>query len=272
MPSEIPKQRTIDALREVWASLDELIGSLDADDWSRPTPLPAWDVGANVAHIIGTEAFLAGERPTAQIDADELEHVHNPIAAMNEAWVASFADADPADIVARFRELTSARLAALTAMSQEQWDEVGFTPAGEDTHGRFMQVRVFDCWMHEQDIRAALDRPGHESGVAVEVSLDEMATAMGFVVGKRAGAPAGSSVTFELTGESGRSIHVVVGERATVVPELDGPATATLTMPVVSFGRIAGGRGDADAHRRRVVLGGDTELAAMVLANLAYTI
>ena len=50
------------------------------------------------------------------IDADELDHVRNPIAAMNEAWVATFADADPADIVARFRELTSARLAALAAI------------------------------------------------------------------------------------------------------------------------------------------------------------
>ena len=31
-----------------------------------------------------------------------------------------------------------------------------FTPAGKDTYGRFMQIRVFDCWLHEQDIRDAL--------------------------------------------------------------------------------------------------------------------
>ena len=43
-----------------------------------------------------------------------------------------------------------------------------------------MQIRVFDCWLHEQDIRDAVGRPGHETGLAVEVVLDEMATALGF--------------------------------------------------------------------------------------------
>ena len=157
-------------------------------------------------------------------------------------------------------------------MPADEWNAVGFTPAGEDAYGRFMQIRVFDCWMHEQDIRSALDLPGHDAGVAVEVSLDEMTTAMGFVVGKRAGAPSGSSVRFDLTGPSGRTIDVAVGERASVVPQLDGSPTVTLTMPVVSFSRIAGGRLDADQHRSTAVVAGDRELGAAVLANLSYTI
>ena len=40
-------------------------------------------------------------------------------------------------------------------MSQEEWDAESFTPAGKSTYGRFMQIRVFDCWLHEQDIRDA---------------------------------------------------------------------------------------------------------------------
>ena len=42
------------------------------------------------------------------------------------------------------------------------------TPAGPDTYGRFMRVRIFDCWMHEQDIRRAVGRPGHVEGPAVD--------------------------------------------------------------------------------------------------------
>ena len=76
-------------------------------------------------------------------------------------------------------------------MSDDEWNAESFTPAGKDTFGRFMQIRVFDCWLHEQDIRDAVGQPGHESGLAVEVVLDEMATALGFVVGKKAGATAG---------------------------------------------------------------------------------
>jgi hypothetical protein len=84
--------------------------------------------------------------------------------------------------------------------------------------------------------------------------------------------PAGSSVTFDLTGRSGRTIHVAVGERAQVVPELAGPATTTITLPVVSFSRIAGGRLDAPEHVERASVSGDVELGRRVLANLAYTI
>lgn len=272
MPSEIPKQRTVDALRSVWASLDQLLDGLSDDEWRLASPLPGWDVQANVSHIIGTESFLLGEQPPVQADGGAIEHVRNPIGEMNEHWIASFADHTPADVLAAFRDRTERRLGALDAMSDEEWNTVGFTPAGEDVYGRFMQIRVFDCWLHEQDIRATVDRPGHESGMAVEVTLDEMSTAMGFVVGKKAGAAAGSSVTFDLTGESGRRIHVEVGERAAVVDALDGVATATLTMPVLSFARIGGGRNDAPEHASSVQITGDEALGGRVLANLGYTL
>lgn len=270
--SQIGQDRIIGALRAVWSSLDELLGDLAPDEWRRPSPLPGWDVQANVAHIMGTEAFLLGAQPDVTVDADSLEHVHNPIGAMNEGWVASYADREASEVHTRFRELTRRRLSVLESMSADEWNAVGFTPAGQDAYGRFMQIRVFDCWMHEQDIRAALDRPGHDHGLAVEVSLDEMTNAMGFVVGKRAGAPAGSSVTFELTGPTARTIHVDVGERAIVVPHLDEPATATLTIPAVSFGRICGGRLDAPRHVDQVVIDGDESLGTRVLQSLAYTI
>ncbi len=272
MASRIPKQRTVDALRAVWASIDELLSGLSEEQWRTPSPLPGWDVQANVAHMIGTESFLLGEQPSVQADADGRDHVRNPIGEMNEHWIASYADRAPAEVLAAFRDRTGRRLEVLEAMSDEEWNAVGFTPAGEDTIGRFMQIRVFDCWLHEQDIRVAVGQPGHDAGVAVEVSLDEMATAMGFVVGKKAGAPAGSSVTFDLTGESGRQIHVQVGDRAAVVESLDGPATTTLTMPVVSFGRIGGGREDAPEHAAGVEIRGDVELGRRVLDRLGYTL
>jgi uncharacterized protein (TIGR03083 family) len=155
-------------------------------------------------------------------------------------------------------------------MPQDEWDAESFTPAGKDTYGRFMQIRVFDCWFHEQDIRAALGMPGGDDGPAVEVALDELSTALGFVVGKRAGAPTGSSVTFELTGPAGRTFHVLVGERAQMVDALPGPATVTLRAPVVAFTRLCGGRNDGDPAT--VTIEGDHELGARVVANLAYTI
>ena len=176
-----------------------------------------------MAHIVGTEAMLAGEPgPSVEIDRDTNAHVRNDIGVFNEQWVESLRAVPPEELLARFRELTGARLATLEAMSDDEWNAESFTPAGKDSFGRFMQIRVFDCWLHEQDIRDAVGRPGHESGLAVDVVLDEMATALGFVVGKKAGATTGQSVTFSLTdgGAVVRELHVEVAERAAVVASL----------------------------------------------------
>ena len=223
MASNIPKDRTVAALGEVWASLSDVLGELSVGEWELPSPLPGWSVQDNVAHIVGTEAMLAGEPgPDVEIDREANAHVRNDIGAFNEQWVESLRAVPPNEVLSRFRELTAARLAALEQMSDDDWNAESFTPAGKDTYGRFMQIRVFDCWLHEQDVRDAVGRPGHESGVAVDVVLDEMATALGFVVGKKAGATAGQSVTFALT-DSGavvRELHVEVADRAAVVPAL----------------------------------------------------
>ena len=57
-----------------------------------------------------------------------------------------------------------------------------------------MAIRSFDFWIHEQDIRVPLRRPGHTSGPAAELALDEVRRSFGYIVGKRAGIPDGSSV------------------------------------------------------------------------------
>ena len=275
MASNIPKDRTVAALGEVWASLSDLLGELSEDEWQLPSPLPGWSVQDNVAHIVGTEAMLAGESgPDVQIDREANAHVRNDIGAFNEQWVESLRAVPPNEVLSRFRELTGMRLAALEQMSDDEWNAESFTPAGKDTYGRFMQIRVFDCWLHEQDIRDAVGRPGHESGVAVDVVLDEMATALGFVVGKKAGATAGQSVTFALT-DSGavvRELHVEVGERAAVVPALSAPATVVLTMPVGVMTRRCAGRVGPDDLLDQVVIDGDLALAAKILENQSYTI
>ena len=207
-------------------ALDELLAGLSEDEWRLPTPCPGWDVHANVAHIIGTESMLAGiDAPASDADLGSLPHVRNDIGAFNEAWIVAYAEQSPAELLTRFREITKQRLAALREIDDDAWDKEGFTPAGPDTYGRFMRIRIFDCWMHEQDIRQAVGRPGHEGGPAVELALDEMAGALGYVVGKRAGAPDSSAVTFDLTGPAARQIHVAVDGRGKVVDSLDRRAT-----------------------------------------------
>lgn len=274
MTTHVPRTETIEALAVAFGELRAVLAGLDPAAWTAPTALPGWDVRANASHIIGTEAFLAGDpTPTVEVDASALPHVRNDIGAMNEAWVVALADEPPRAMLDRLDDVTGRRLASLRAITDEEWDTPGFTPAGTDTYGRFMRIRVFDCWMHEHDVRDAVGEPPRVDEATAGLTLDEMETALGFVVGKRAGAPDGSAVTFALTGPAGREINVAVDGRAAVVPTLDRPADVTLTTDVHTFTRLAGGRAAwADLHDGLVTIDGDRSLAVRLLENLAFTI
>jgi len=275
MAAAISKDRTIRALSEVWDSITELIARLPDAHWSTPSPLPGWDIQAVVAHIAGTEAMLLGmANPDVAIDRATHGHVRNDIGEANEIWVEHFRSMPVPDVRALFSGYTERRLESLQSMSQEEWDAESFTPAGKDTYGRFMQIRVFDCWLHEQDIRDSIGKPGHEEGLAVDVTLDELSTALGFVVGKRAEMQAGQSVTFELTHGAviARTFHVLVGDRANVVNELDRRPTVSLTMPVGVMTRLCAGRIDPAEARDDVVIGGDHVIGSRLVSQLAYTV
>jgi uncharacterized protein (TIGR03083 family) len=161
-------------------------------------------------------------------------------------------------------------------MSDEDWNAQSFTPAGPDSYGRFMRIRVFDCWMHEQDIRVALQRPSSDdelAGPASQLSLDEVSATMGFVVGKLAKAPDGSRIHFDLTGPLARSIRVSVDGRAQVVDDFGGQEpTATIRLDALQFTRLAGGRPLCPARAQDVELEGDKDVAARIVERLNFVI
>jgi uncharacterized protein (TIGR03083 family) len=216
------------------------------------------------------------ETPEADIEVSTLEHVRNDIGVMNERWVRKLRELSAAELVETFRATTADRRKALSDLSNAQWNDVTFTPAGPDSYGRFMRVRIFDCWMHEHDIRDAVGAPASASelvGSAGDLALDEMAASMGFVVGKLGGAPEGSRVSFELTGPLGRTINVAVEGRAKVVDDFgDADPTSTIQLDGLLFSRLAGGRVPLAGHADAITYGGDETVGRRVVERLNYVI
>jgi uncharacterized protein (TIGR03083 family) len=180
----------------------------------------------------------------------------------------------PTELLDRFRATIAERRDTLSGMSDDEWNQTTATPAGPDTYGRFMRVRTFDCWMHEHDIRDALDRPAsNPTGDASRLALDEMATSMGFVVGKLGGAPDGSLVAIELTGPLARTINVAVQGRGQVVEDFGGKApTATIELGGLLFARLAGGRTTVGRHADAVRYRGDEAVGRRIVEHLNYVI
>jgi uncharacterized protein (TIGR03083 family) len=271
--AEIERKPLIAALAEEWSAIEWLLAELPEAEWGAATCLPGWDVADVVAHVVGTEAMLLGEpTPEAPPALGERDHVRNDIAGVNEQWVESVRTWPPVRLLERYRSVVSRRLDDLGAMDQAAFDAPSWTPVGPGTYGRFMQIRLFDCWMHEQDIRSAVSRPGHEDGPCAEGAVDEIVRAAGYLVGKRAGAPDGSSVRVELTGPVRRRLDVVVDGRARLVDEIDGTPTARVKLDSTLFTRLAGGRVDPAEHLGEITLGGDRELALQVATHLSFTV
>ena len=108
-----------------------------------------------------------------------------------------------------------------------------------------MAIRVFDCWYHDQDIREALDRPGFLEGESPTCRSARIPTkALGYVVGKKAGAPPGSTVVFVVEGSPPivAAISVPPEGRAVLLDDAPADPSARITIDRRTFARLAGGR------------------------------
>ena len=272
MEIQLDRGRILGALEEIWTEWSDWAESLTDPDWVMPSRCPGWTVQDNLAHIIGTERMLQGE-PAPDVE-HPTEHLKNPIAAENEKRIQALRSLSGSEVLDLFRTVSAERLGQLHAMSEEEILKVGWSPVGEVPYLRFMHVRVYDSWLHLEDCRAPLGHEPSIGGVPARMAVDEVTTAAGFVIGKKAGAPEGSRVEVTLTGPVSEVVRVVVEDRARVVDEFDGEPTVTLAMSSHDWLALTGGRIDPKplVDDGRVALGGYLELAGHMANNLAFTI
>jgi uncharacterized protein (TIGR03083 family) len=257
-------------LAEEWDAIGVLGATLGDAEWELPSECPGWNVRDVLSHLVGTERWLLGD---PQPPAAEAPHVRNPLGARNEAWVAERRPRPGREVLAEFTEVTRRRLDQLAAFGPERFEQVGPSPVGQVPYREFMAVRVMDCWVHEQDIRVATARPGHSEGPVAELALGRIASAMGFVVAKKAAAAEGAAVRFALSGSPAGDVGVVVREGRGRSEEVSEP-TVTLEMDAEVFWRLGCGRvtGDAALAAGLVGIRGDEELGDRIVRNMAFMI
>ncbi len=262
----------VDGLDTVWSSIATLGDGLSEDEWKTPSEVPGWSVQDNLSHIVGIEARLLG-RTDPEHEAPAGAHLQNDLGIANEVPVDLRRSRSGAEVLAEFREVTGARLAELRALDADGFGAESWTPAGPGTVRDLLPFRIFDSWVHEQDMRRVLGRPGHLDGPVAEAALERVVGAMGFVVGKRAGAPEGATVVFSLSGPLARDIAIGVdGGRAKRLDAVPASPTVRIVTDSPTFERLGTGRADPEAlvADGRVTVEGDEALGHAVVTNMNF--
>jgi uncharacterized protein (TIGR03083 family) len=263
----------VDLLEHVWDSMAELGRSLDENEWKAPSECPGWSIQDNLVHITALERFILGDPLPSEDLPDDLPHVKNDIGRANERWIESRRSWRGQDALAEFVEVTGTRIAQLRALGDDGFAADSWTPMGPGTVAKLLGFRIFDSWVHEQDMRAALDRPGDLDTPAARFSVDMMLDVLPYVVGKKVGAPDGSTVVLALTGPVVATRAVATtGGRARLLDTVPDAATVTITLDGDVYGRLSCGRRDADAALVTgvVAIEGDVDLGGAIVRELNY--
>jgi uncharacterized protein (TIGR03083 family) len=263
-------RRLVDDLASVWESMARLGDELGEADWKAGTECPGWSVQDNYAHVIGIESLILG-RPEPEHVAAEGPHVKNDLGRSNELWVDWFRARSGAEVLAEFRATIAERLAQLRDPAFDFGAET-WTPVGPGTVRDQIPFRTFDSWIHEQDVRRAVGRPGGWESPGARVAMGRIRELLPLLVGKRAGAPDGSVVRFEVGAPAPFSVVIAVeGGRAREVGADGAPPTVTLRLGAEALLRLSSGRGAAEEIvERDVTFEGDDELGRRVATALNF--
>jgi len=249
-----------------------LLSGLSEEEWSRPTDLPGWDVRAVAAHLAHLESELAGVEQE-RVEVPELEHITAPSATYTEAGRIARESLSNPEIVEELVAAVDSRSAQLRGDPPTDGSALApITPAGLSWDWEtLLRNRVVDVWMHEQDIRRAVGRPGGMTSPAAAHTVLVLSTGFPFVVGKRVAPPVGTTVVLDVTGVHPVHLLVEVNEQGRAVPSTDAPQdpTVVLQMNIESLVILCGGRRPAD--QVHVTVTGDQELGRRILRSMAVT-
>ncbi len=265
------------ALGATWESIRNLLSQLSEEDWERPTDCPGWTVKDQVSHLSTFELqwFLRGETPAFdRTSSPELyAHVQNELGEQNEAWIAERRSWPPADVVAEFERVTEKRLIQINAARYypKGFDTIITTFKGDEPMRDALELRLFDIWVHEQDIRRAVSKPGNTEGPAMLHARERMINSLPWAAVKQANLPEGSTVGVSLYGSEQflKAIHVQDG-KGSFVQAADSRPTAAITMHEQTFLRVTTGRADPKPliEDGTISLRGDLALAEQMALGL----
>jgi uncharacterized protein (TIGR03083 family) len=258
----------VEAFRRAVTSVDELLRSLDPEEWQQPA-LRDLTVQQLVGHLTGVERdFQAGlgAPDGAQGDADHVAST-DPVAVAQRGR-------PPSETHDEWRSATAESLRMLDAAETAKDELAKVVPLHglRMPVGPLLVVRTFELWTHEEDIRRATTRPLQAPDGASLRLMTELAVAMLPSGMRRADRPGnGRWARIVLTGAGGGTWQTQLGTAPDVPepegPQPEGPVDVRIVIDAVDFCRLVANRLDLAAIA--TVVTGDDALAQDLFTGAA---
>lgn len=281
-PAPVDLDELVEGFAHTTQTVIDLGRGLRPGEEDLPTDCPGWSVADQIRHVASVEASLLGE-PEPDVDVSRYAHIRNTFGALVEKLIEARRSRTLEDVLGELegtlaRRLTLVRDPAVTL----ETPVVG--PFGPTTVGDLLSLRLFDIWVHEQDIREAIGRPGNLDGAGAANALAKLFTRFPRTVAKDAAIAPGHAVILDVTGPVLGRVGVRVEEvtgAARGIPLFSGepgepgegggesvPMT-TISMSTRVAGRLLAGR--RTPEQVHVTITGDESVAGRVLAAMAFT-
>jgi uncharacterized protein (TIGR03083 family) len=253
------------SLDQCYDAIEVVCTRMDRGQWQAQSLCPDWSMRDVVSHLGMMERVMSGWLPASAEEAAPLDRIG--------PYQDEVTGLDNATFAERISDIFANRRADLAKLTADDLRLSSWTPIGPRTYGGFLEIRIFDFWVHERDITTPLGWATDDAGPRAEIALSQVVSSIGYIVGKKVGLPDGTSIVFHLSGPLRHDIAVVVDGRARQVDAIANP-TVELTADSTTFIQLAAGRIDPQEQidAGKVSWTGDSELGDRAARNLRFTI
>ena len=258
------QDETIAALGKCFSDYEGLLSDLSGEKWNVQSLCPEWDIRDVAVHLSGIENLLVEWMPSGP---DEWP----PFPKMAEFKEIS-SEWNHNELIEKTGTILNKRRSELIGLNSGGWEAPCMSPVGPANYGRFMNIRIFDFWVHHRDMTIPLGIETIDSGPHAEIALDEVQASLGYIVGKKISLPDGMSIAFRLKGAIERDMFVEIDGRARVVENLTDPSVE-VTVDSTSFMMLACGRisPQAEIDTDQISWSGNDEWGERSARNLRFT-
>lgn len=189
----------LDAFEQVVQAIVDLGWACREDDFEKPTECPGWTVKDHIVKVVATEkAFAALPRephgpPNPAAVRNEFNRIVDLEVAARRHWTGR-------SVVSELADFHQHRMSQLRALDVDLDTEIAGFFGDRTTFGDQLRAQITETWVHEQDVRTALDRPGDLDSPAAAVFTAMVLDALPVLAVRDAAIEPGHAVVLDVTG------------------------------------------------------------------------